>query len=171
MPSTTTSTFSFNYFFLLKCLAGVALCAFVIAMLAKPTYIVVAAAATLAPMAATAIFFPLVTLLALALLVTLAASISVARPGVSVIRTPTYPWYSVPYWFGPTYANRGWNDYFFNQQPNYHVHGNRTHHDHGHAMFSGHNIGTTSHQQGSDRSFDAGSSSHHSSMGGGHHHR
>ncbi len=124
MPSTTInrSMSSINYCFLLKCLAGVALAGFIIAMLMKPTYIVVAAAAAMAPALGTAIFLPLVALLALTLLIGLAASIPSATyvPGP---RPPVvYPWYQPAGWFGPTYANYGWFDYMFGLQPaNYHA--------------------------------------------------
>lgn len=122
MPSTTLnrSMSSIDYCFLLKCLAGVALAGFIIAMLMKPTYIVVAAATAMAPALGTAIFLPLVALLALTLIVGLAASLSsvtyVPGPRSAVV----YPWYQPAGWFGPTYANYGWFDFMFGSPRNYH---------------------------------------------------
>lgn len=123
MPSTTSTrpTSSINYCFLLKCLAGVALAGFIIAMLMKPTYIVAAAATALAPALGTVIFLPLVALLTVTLIVGLAASLSSATYVPRPRATVAYPWYQPAGWFGPRYANSGWFDYMFDSRPaNYH---------------------------------------------------
>lgn len=153
MPATPTQSAQsahYNYCFIMKCLAGVALFGFVVALLSKPTYIVATAAATLAPVAASAIFFPFTALLTLAAIVAL--SVFLASTVYVVTPTPTY-------WFG----TGGWADYTFrgpvaatyhtrSSGLNTHTHDDRRYHNHG--MFPSaasthehtrNNMGTASH--------------------------
>lgn len=104
-----------NYSFLLKCLAGIALFTILLALLAKPTFIVAAATAGLAATATAGLFIPIIPIIAAALLIAALCTIPVVayrgpQPGGAGFYT--YNPFMPAFWFGPTYATYSWLDYW-----------------------------------------------------------
>lgn len=135
-----------KFSFLLKCIAGVALFAILLALLSKPALIVAAATAGLAATATAGLFMPIIPIMAAALLIAALCTVPVVayrgpRPAGSGFYT--YNPFVPAFWYGPSFATYSWLDYW--NRPLYS--GNTIHTRNGGGLFGGgvvHGHNTTS---------------------------